>query len=109
MINQTNQSWTPGATVKVGFLALKVQRAIPTPGDHAPDAYLLTNQAGTQIYQFVPHHGLTKITPAEAQELIAQAERHAACIAAQAIAKSQQAAQVAAVLGEARVSSNARD
>ena len=97
MINQTTQDWTPGATVKVGFLTLTVQRAIPTPGDHAPDAYLLANQAGTQIYQFVPHRGLTKVTPAEAQDLIAQAERHAARIAARAIASTQQSAQIAAV------------
>lgn len=97
MINRTNQSWTPGATVKVGFLTLTVQRAIPTPGDSAPDAYLLTNAAGTQIYQFVPHKGLTKVSPAEAREILAQADRHAARVAAQAIARGQQAAQVAAV------------
>ncbi len=97
MITHTRQDWTPGATVKVGFLTLTVQRAIPTPGDYAPDAYLLTNSAGTQIYQFVPHKGLRKISAAEAQELIAQAERHAARVAAQAIAQGQQAAQVAAV------------
>jgi hypothetical protein len=97
MIKQSTQNWTAGATVKVGFLTLKVQRAIPTPGDYAPDAYLLTNLAGTQIYQFVPHNGLIKVTPAEARDLIEAADRHAARIAAQAMAKAQQAAQVAAV------------
>jgi hypothetical protein len=60
MITKTKQNWTPGATVKVGFLTLTVVRAIPTPGDFAPDEYILRNTKG-QLYSFVPHHGLCRI------------------------------------------------
>ena len=66
---KAKQDWSIGATVKVGFTPLVVADKIPTPGDFAPDAFLLVNHAGTQLYRFVPHCGLEKITPAEAREL----------------------------------------
>ena len=72
MITKSKQSWEVGQTVKVGFMSLVVAAKIATPGDFAPDAYLLTNHAGTQLYKFVPHNGVEKITPAEARELIAE-------------------------------------
>ena len=97
MIKQTTQSWTPGATVKVGFMTLIVKRAIPTPGDSAPDAYLLTNQAGTQIYKFVPHNGVTKISAIEAQALLADADELAARLTYRALKNAADAARVAAV------------
>ena len=62
MITNSKQKWIVGATVKVGFMSLKVKAAVPTPGDYLPDAYILSNVAGTQLYKFVPHNGLTKIT-----------------------------------------------
>jgi hypothetical protein len=61
MIRNTQQNWTPGATVKVGFLTLRVVRAIATPGDHAPDEYLLESLKGDKVYSFVPHNGLERI------------------------------------------------
>ena len=70
MITHTKQDWSEGATVKVGFLTLIVTHRIPTPGDYAPDAYLLTNVAGTQSFKFVPHKGIEKISPTEAQALV---------------------------------------
>ena len=59
MITNTKQQWTPGQTVKVGFLSLRVVQAVPTPGDHAPDAYVLISMKGT-YYRFVPHNGIVK-------------------------------------------------
>lgn len=60
-IQNSKQNWNVGDTVKVGFMkGLKVLRLIPTPGDYAPDEYLLQNQSGS-LYSFVPHKGLTKV------------------------------------------------
>lgn len=66
MIRNTTQNWTPGRVVSVGFLRLEVVRAVPTPGDFAPDAYILRSQTSAQLYRFVPHNGIQKITAAEA-------------------------------------------
>ncbi|QWP79201.1 hypothetical protein J5226_12785 [Lysobacter sp. K5869] len=60
MIQNSNQRWEVGATVRVGFLTLVVAAIVPTPGDYAPDAYALTNQAATRFYRFVPHNGLVR-------------------------------------------------
>jgi catalase len=99
MIKNSKQSWEVGSTVKVGFLSLTVKAAIATPGDFAPDAYILVNAAGTQLYKFVPHNGVGKITPSEAQELLAEANRHAARLAQRAIENAKQAAGVAEFIG----------
>lgn len=90
MITKTKQNWTSGQTVKVGFLSLMVVQCIPTPGDYAPDAYLLTNAAHTQLYKFVPHNGVEKITREEANELIASSVQIARARANQAIQKAMQ-------------------
>lgn len=63
MLTQTNRSrtkqdWTPGATVKVGFMKLTVLRKVATPGDFYPDVYHLTATNG-RAYTFQPHHGLS--------------------------------------------------
>ena len=75
MVKNSKQNWQVGATVKVGFLSLVVKAAIATPGDYLPDTYILANQAGTQLYKFVPHNGLEKIDVAEAKEMLASAGR----------------------------------
>lgn len=89
MITKTKQNWVPGAQVRVGFLSLIVKAAIATPGDGRPDAYLLANQAGTQIYKFTPHVGVEKITTDEARELMAAARYRAAQMADGAIAQAK--------------------
>lgn len=53
------QDWSVGKTVRVGFLDLVVLSKVATPGDHKPDAYVLTGRGG-QTYSFVPHLGLNK-------------------------------------------------
>lgn len=53
------QDWTPGQTVKVGFLTLEVIAKVATPGNWMPDQYALKNAAGT-FYQFIPHNGLRR-------------------------------------------------
>ncbi|TCG09349.1 hypothetical protein BZM27_05985 [Paraburkholderia steynii] len=98
MITKSKQDWSIGATVKVGFLSLTVKAAIATPGDFAPDAYILVNKAGTQIYKFVPHNGVEKITVAEAKELIADAQRAAAHAADKAIAAAKRAAEISSIV-----------
>lgn len=89
-ITKTKQNWTTGQTVKVGFLSLQVVQCIPTPGDFAPDAYLLVNAAQTTLYKFVPHNGLEKITREEANELIAHSVQVARRRAQQAIERAMQ-------------------
>jgi hypothetical protein len=83
MIAHSNQNWAPGQTVKVGFLSLMVVACIPTPGDFKPDAYLLASK--TAFYEFVPHHGLTKLSQPEAARMIADAKRIADYHAARAL------------------------
>lgn len=94
MITKTKQSWEVGATVKVGFLSLVVKAAVATPGDYLPDAYILANAAGTQLYKFVPHNGLEKITTAEARGMLDAAERNASRLAAKAIAKAADSREI---------------
>ena len=76
MVTNSTQNWQVGATVKVGFLSLVVKAAIATPGDYLPDAYIMSNQAGTQLYKFVPHNGLKRIDVSAAKEMLEQ-ERNA--------------------------------
>ena len=97
MITKTKQNWTVGQIVKVGFLSLVVKAAVATPGDYLPDAYILANQAGTQLYKFVPHNGLEKICVDDAKEMVEVAERHAARLAAQAIAKASSGREIASL------------
>ena len=58
MISNTKQTWEVGEVVKVGFLSLRILAKVATPGDYAPDAYVMTNKAGDKYYRFVPHKGL---------------------------------------------------
>ena len=60
MITNTRQIWEVDCWVKVGFLTLQVIKKIPTPGDSAPDAYLLQSAKGIR-YKFVPHNGLERL------------------------------------------------
>lgn len=60
MVTTSKQAWEVGNTVKIGFLSLRITAKIPTPGDWKPDAYQLVSSNGTR-YQFVPHHGLTRL------------------------------------------------
>ena len=89
MISNTKQQWWPGQQVRVGFLNLTVRAVAATPGDGRPDAYLLSNAAGTQLYRFVPHHGLEKIDLGEARAMLDAAKAHAARTGAIALAKAQ--------------------
>lgn len=100
MIKRTQQNWNIGSTVKVGFLSLTVKAAIATPDDFKPDAYILSNAAGTQLYKFVPHHGVEKVSAAEAAGLLAVARRDAQRQAERAIALAQKQAQNAAAISE---------
>lgn len=61
MIQHSKQVWEVGETVKVGFLSLRITGKEATPGDYAPDAYLLTDKTGTKNYRFVPHNGLERV------------------------------------------------
>lgn len=85
MITKTKQNWMAGSIVKIGFLSLVVKSIIATPGDGLPDAYILSNQAATQLYKFVPHNGLEKISTDDARILVANHMKHAAMQAKTAI------------------------
>lgn len=58
--NAKNVSWDVGATVKVGFMRLKVA-GIRAVKDGLPDIYTLVNLSGDRAYDFIPHRGLTLI------------------------------------------------
>ena len=68
MIRKTKQTWLPGHSVKVGFLSLIVVKAVSTPGDYMPDAYILKNKDESRFYRFVPHFGLESIGYEEAMQ-----------------------------------------
>ena len=91
------QDFSIGSTVKVGFMSLVVKAKVATPGDYAPDAYILVNAPGTQLYRFVPHRGVEKITVDEARDMIAEVNAYAAQAASWAIAKAQAARDIDAL------------
>lgn len=91
MICKSKQAWVVGSLVNVGFITgLQVLAMVKTPGDHAPDAYLLSRNG--QFYSFVPHNGLSKIGESEARHMASQSKAQAARTAADAIAKAGQSA-----------------
>lgn len=93
MIRKSKQAWEIGQQVKVGFLSgLTVIAAVATPGDFAPDAYVLLR--GEQFYSFIPHNGISKISADEAREMVAEGKRQEA--AAEARAAQQAAGAIAA-------------
>ena len=98
MISDTKQRWQPGQQVRVGFLTLTVRAAVATPGAGRPDAYLLSNAAGTQLYRFVPHHGVEKIDIEDARAMLEKAKAGAARQAAVVLAKAQAEAHAAAAI-----------
>jgi hypothetical protein len=55
-----NKDWSIGATVKVGFLTLKVVD-IQAVNDGLPDIYTLSSLNNTKHYHFIPHNGLTRV------------------------------------------------
>lgn len=59
-LTKTGNRWEIGQRVKVGFLRMTVTAKEPTPGDYAPDAYLLKSDKGVN-YRFVPHKGLERV------------------------------------------------
>jgi hypothetical protein len=91
MVKNSKQSWEVGQAVRVGFLSLTVIAPLEATGDGQPGAYILTN--GTQLFSFVPHCGLNKISDDEAVEMCEESKRISAARAARA---QQQVARVAA-------------
>ena len=73
MIKNSKQQWQVGQSVTVGFVRnLTVIAKIPTPGDYAPDAYILNS--GDRWYSFVPHNGLTRISEREVLDMISESD-----------------------------------
>lgn len=53
------QEWLVGKVVKIGFAGnFLIVKKIPTPGDHAPDKYLVLRENTKKFYEFTPHLGL---------------------------------------------------
>ena len=59
-ITKTRQDWTPGNTVKIGFLTLRVLD-VKAVYDGLPDIYTLKSLDGQKRYEFIPHNGLNRI------------------------------------------------
>ena len=55
-----NKDWSVGATVKVGFMTLRVIGA-RAEKDYMPDIYSLESLDGAKKYEFIPHNGLTRV------------------------------------------------
>ncbi len=99
MIKNSKQAWEIGQTVKVGFLnGLTVTAKIATPGDYAPDAYILTRNES--VYSFVPHNGLTKITVEEARRMVAEQKARQTKAASIELQRLQARERVAALHAE---------
>lgn len=65
MVTNSKQSWTVGATVKVGFMTLRVtgmsSGLVGKGFKTLPNGYTLETLDGSKKYSFVPHNGLVKI------------------------------------------------
>jgi hypothetical protein len=94
MIKNSKQSWSTGQAVKVGFLTLTVISALAPSGDGLPGAYILTS--GSKLYSFIPHNGLTKISPDEAVELVEASNAAIAAAEARAAKKAAAVCETAA-------------
>lgn len=95
MVHNGKQDWSVGQSVRVGFLNLTVIAGLEATGDGLPGAYILTN--GTQIYAFVAHNGVRKISDEEAVAMCEESKRITAARAARAQAQVARVAQNAAV------------
>ena len=91
MIQNSKQDWSVGREVRVGFLTLMVAAIEPTPGDYAPDAYILMSR-DHRYYRFVPHNGLTRIDYADACAAMAKMDATVEALADAAIANARRAA-----------------
>lgn len=99
MIRKSKQVWEVSRQVNVGFLkGLTVIAKVATPGDFAPDAYVLSRDE--QFYSFVPHNGLSKISMAEARAMAAEGKRHEAAAAANGAQQASKAIAAAALRAE---------
>lgn len=56
-----NKSWEIGSVVKVGFMTLKVL-SVEAVKDYLPDIYQLESLDGSKKYEFIPHHGLSRVS-----------------------------------------------
>jgi len=61
MITRTNQNWSVGSVVRVGFLNLRVC-GVQVVKDGLPDIYTLESLDGKRVYNFIPHNGLTRVS-----------------------------------------------
>lgn len=84
-MSKSKQDWTVGQNVRVGFLSVAVVARLEATGDGNPGAYILTN--GTQLYSFVPHNGVSKITDEQAVAMCEESKRITAARAARAQAQ----------------------
>lgn len=100
MNRSSKQDWAVGQTVRVGFMSLIVVAGLEATGDGNPGAYILTS--GTQLYSFVPHNGLSKITDEQAVAMCEESKRITAARAARAQAQVARVAANAAICGKLR-------
>jgi hypothetical protein len=60
-IQNSKQTWTVGAMVRVGFLTLRVL-GVQAIRDGRPDIYTLASLDGNRRYEFTPHYRLERIS-----------------------------------------------
>lgn len=59
-ITNSKQDWSVGKVVKIGFLSFRVL-GVEAVKDGLPDIYSLENLKGDKQYEFIPHHGVSRV------------------------------------------------
>jgi hypothetical protein len=95
MVRNSKQNWTIGQTVRVGFLSLTVVAGLEATGDGLAGAYILTN--GAQLYAFIAHRGVHKISDDEAVLMCEESKRITEARVARAKAQASRIAENAVV------------
>lgn len=84
-------NWQIGQTVQAGFMNVVVKAEL------LDSIYIVANQAGTQLYKFIPHNGVHKITVEGAKDLLESDQRRKNAIMARVAEVQAQRASVNAV------------
>jgi hypothetical protein len=84
----------------MGFMTLKVRAILSMPNDGLPEAYVLSDMAGLQLYKFVPHNVCQKIGLDEAKRLFDENRAYEVAVAAARAANVAKAAEINAIFAQ---------
>jgi hypothetical protein len=78
-------------------MTLKVRAVLSMPNGGLPEAYILSNMSGLQLYKFVPHNGCEKITADEAKKLVEENKAYQTAVVAARAANAAKVAELNAI------------